>query len=196
MPSIRKFFRYAFSPALLFLAVLRKARKARQRQIPCVNVPDLNSVHETVVFDTSNGGSISLGTCVEVREGTVICSSGGNISIGSNAFIGPYCVLYGHGGLQIGADTLIAAHVVIIPANHRFEDRSATIASQGQTQLGIKIGNDCWIGAGAKILDGVTLGDGCIVGAGAVVCNSVPDMAIVAGVPARVLRHRDHAMKS
>lgn len=53
-----------------------------------------------------------------------------------------------------------------------------------------KIGNDVWIGARAVILSGVAIGDGAIVGAGAVVTKDVPAYAIVAGVPATVLRYR------
>ncbi len=52
------------------------------------------------------------------------------------------------------------------------------------------IGHDVWIGFGAIILPGVTLGNGVIIGAGAVVTQSVPDYQIVAGVPAKCLRHR------
>ncbi|TGD41494.1 antibiotic acetyltransferase [Pseudotabrizicola sediminis] len=52
------------------------------------------------------------------------------------------------------------------------------------------IGNDVWIGHGALILPGVTMGNGVIVGAGAVVAHDVPDYAVVAGNPARVLRLR------
>jgi acetyltransferase-like isoleucine patch superfamily enzyme len=53
-----------------------------------------------------------------------------------------------------------------------------------------KIGNDVWIGARAIILDGVSVGDGAIIGAGAVVTKDVPSYAVVAGVPAKVLRFR------
>ncbi|MFN4057758.1 MAG: CatB-related O-acetyltransferase [Roseinatronobacter sp.] len=52
------------------------------------------------------------------------------------------------------------------------------------------IGHDVWIGAQSTILRGVTLGHGCVVAAGAVVTRDVPPYAIVAGVPARVIRHR------
>jgi virginiamycin A acetyltransferase len=52
------------------------------------------------------------------------------------------------------------------------------------------IGHDCWIGHGALILPGARLGHGVIVGAGAVVTGDIPDYAIVAGNPARVLRLR------
>lgn len=54
----------------------------------------------------------------------------------------------------------------------------------------VKVGNDVWIGANAIVMDGVTLGDGAVIGAGAVVTKDVPPYAIVAGVPAKVLRFR------
>lgn len=52
------------------------------------------------------------------------------------------------------------------------------------------IGNDVWIGFGAIVISGVTIGDGAVIGAGAVVTRDVPAYAIVAGVPARVVKYR------
>ena len=57
--------------------------------------------------------------------------------------------------------------------------------------LPTKIGRDVWIGANAVILGGVTIGDGAVVAAGAVVTKDVEAGAIVAGVPARLLRKRE-----
>jgi len=54
----------------------------------------------------------------------------------------------------------------------------------------IKVGNDCWIGNGARILSAVTVGDGAVVGAMAVVAKDVPPFAIVVGNPARVIGYR------
>lgn len=54
----------------------------------------------------------------------------------------------------------------------------------------VTVGHDVWIGHGAIVLPGVTIGNGAVIAAGAVVSKDVPDYAIVAGVPAKVLRAR------
>jgi acetyltransferase-like isoleucine patch superfamily enzyme len=64
------------------------------------------------------------------------------------------------------------------------------IAQQGITRQGIVIGEDVWIGCGARILDGVQIGNGAVIGAGAVVTRSVPDYCIAVGVPAKVVGRR------
>lgn len=57
-------------------------------------------------------------------------------------------------------------------------------------KVSVVIGNDVWLGYGAKIIEGVTIGDGVIVAAGAVVTKDVPPYAIVGGVPAKVIKYR------
>lgn len=121
----------------------------------------------------------------------MILSYGGDIRIGDDCSFNPYCVIYGHGGLRIGNSVRIAAHTVIVPANHNFDDPHTPIRLQGLTTKGITIGNDVWIGAGVRIMDGVEIGNGCVVAAGSVVTKSVPNGAVVAGVPAKVIRVRN-----
>jgi acetyltransferase-like isoleucine patch superfamily enzyme len=55
----------------------------------------------------------------------------------------------------------------------------------------VRVGNNVWIGYGACILRGVTIGDNAIVGTSAVVTKDVPANAVVAGIPARVIRTRE-----
>jgi acetyltransferase-like isoleucine patch superfamily enzyme len=116
---------------------------------------------------------------------------GGHIVIAENVFIGPYTVIYGHGGVEIGKDSLIAMHCRILSSNHTVPDREHRIRSQADINLPTKIGEDVWLGAGVTVLGGVTIGDGCIVGAGAVVTKDLPPYSIAMGVPAKVVRMRE-----
>jgi len=117
---------------------------------------------------------------------------GGSIIIGDRCSINPHTVIYGHGkGTVIGNDVLIAAHCVIIPANHNFSDASRPINAQGVNSKGIIIHDNVWIGAGCTILDGVEIGAGAIVAAGCVVNRDVPENVIVGGVPCRIIKKRN-----
>ncbi|MEW6500657.1 MAG: tetratricopeptide repeat protein [Thermodesulfobacteriota bacterium] len=136
------------------------------------------------------GGEIRLRTGTTVGDYSQLKAMGGTIAIGENCSIQDFCQLYGHGGLTIGNDVRIAAQTIIIPSNHNFDRLDLPIRAQGDTCLGITIGDDVWIGAGCKILDGVTIGSGCVIGAGSVVNRSLPPYSVAVGVPARVIRTR------
>ncbi len=136
------------------------------------------------------GGRIRLGARNEIAPGAMLLTYGGDINLGDDCSVQIYSVLYGHGGLTLGHGVRVAAHCVIIPANHRFDDPLSPIHCQGITAQGIRIGNDVWIAAGVRVLDGVRIGSGAVVAAGAVVHREVPDMAIVGGVPATVIGRR------
>src|SRR5690606_34098570 len=97
---------------------------------------------------------------------------------------------YGHGGVIIGDDVLMAAGCMIIPANHRYSDTTKTINSQGLSSHGITIESDVWIGHGCSILDGTTIGRGSVIAAGSVVNKNIPPMSVAGGVPAKILKGR------
>lgn len=141
-----------------------------------------------------SNAELVIGDGCHLYQGAVLDTGrDGSIRLGRSNSVNPYTVLYGHGGLTTGSFVRIAAHTVIIPANHIFEATDKPIAKQGLTKLGIVIEDDVWIGSGVRVLDGVRIGTGAVVAAGSVVNRSVPSMAVVGGVPARVLKVREVA---
>ncbi|MDE7071099.1 MAG: sugar O-acetyltransferase [Clostridia bacterium] len=110
---------------------------------------------------------------------------GQNIKIGKNVFINSGCCFQDQGGIEIGDNTLIGQQVVMATVNHDVIPRMRA----NMYTAPIKIGNCVWIGAHATILPGVTIGDNSIIGAGAVVTKDVPNNAVVAGVPARIIKN-------
>lgn len=147
-------------------------------------------ISDAAVLQTNLGGSIVIGTGTEISHGAILMTYGGFIKMGENCSINPYVVLYGHGGLTIGDNVLIAAHTVVIPSNHIFKDPHVLIRFQDETKKGIVIEDDVWIGAGCQILDGIIIGKGAVVGAGSVVTKDVPPYVVVAGVPAKIIKNR------
>lgn len=100
--------------------------------------------------------------------------------------IGCYCsVAYGVTIVASGEHNYHA--VANYPFHARFDgDDTIDTFTKGP----VRIGSDVWVGAKATILSGVTVGDGAVIAAGAVVTKDVPPYAIVAGVPARVIKYR------
>jgi acetyltransferase-like isoleucine patch superfamily enzyme len=142
------------------------------------------------VLDREQGGVIEIGDQSVIHRGAMLLSYGGFIRLGKRCSVNPYSVLYGHGGLVVGDYVRIAAHCVIIPANHGVALDGGLIADQPLSQHGIRIGDDVWLGAGVRVLDGAQIGNGCVVAAGAVVRGTLEPYGIYAGVPARLIRHR------
>lgn len=133
---------------------------------------------------------ITIGPGCAVLQGALLHCYGGKISLGTNVTVNPYCVLYGHGGLTIGDNVLVATGCVMISANHNIDDAQTSIRSQGLRCEGIEIEDDVWLGARVVVLDGVTIGRGAVIGAGAVVTKDIPAGAVALGVPAKVVRYR------
>lgn len=106
-----------------------------------------------------------------------------NVRIGKRVIIMSGCLMMSAGGITIDDDAQIAANVQLISNNHDLQDRMIITCKP------VYIGRRAWIGAGAIILPGVTIGENSVVGAGSVVTHDVAPNTIVAGNPARVIRH-------
>lgn len=132
----------------------------------------------------------SLGRCGEnvVLRLPLHIEAPAKVTIGDDASLNPFTHIWGHGGVEIGNRTMIASHVAIISLTHDPDSpRMHTSLVAGP----VHIADDVWIGAHAVILPGVTIGRHAVVAAGAVVRNDVPAYAVVAGVPAIVVRAKD-----
>lgn len=113
-----------------------------------------------------------------------------NVIINNDVFIGRDTIIHAYDLITIGNHTVIAAGCKLISANHRFDDIETPINYQGHDCKPIQIGDDVWLGYGVVILPGVCLGTGCVVAAGAVVSKSFEPYSVIAGVPAKLIRHR------
>ena len=109
---------------------------------------------------------------------------GKNLTLGKDVFINIGCRFQDAGGITIGDGTLIGHGSTLTTLNHGVDpNRRADMVPAP-----IMIGRKVWLGASVTVVPGVTIGDGAIVGAGAVVTRDVPPNAIVAGVPAELIR--------
>ena len=120
---------------------------------------------------------------------TAIIRSPRTVRIGAGAAVGDFVHIWGGGGVEIGANSLIAAHTVIASQSHDvgavargllYRDTSAAAP--------VRIGKNVWIASAVVIGPGVDIGDNAIVGAGSVVLRDVDEGTVVAGNPAREIR--------
>jgi acetyltransferase-like isoleucine patch superfamily enzyme len=110
------------------------------------------------------------------------------IVIGDRCVIGAGSTLTAHESIVIGDDVWFGNQVFVSDASHGYQDPETPIGRQLGPHQAVEVGAGSWIGHGTIILPGARIGRQVVVGAGSVVCGTVPDHAVVAGVPARVVR--------
>jgi acetyltransferase-like isoleucine patch superfamily enzyme len=109
------------------------------------------------------------------------------VSFGNQVAIAAYVHIWGKGGVSIGSRVMIGTHTSISSLTH---DYTVDVMYSVMVEKPVRIEDDVWIGSNVVILPGIVVGRGAVVGAGAVVTRDVPAGAIVAGVPARVIKQR------
>lgn len=111
------------------------------------------------------------------------------IYIGQHTNINKKCVLDGRGGLRIGDNVDIAQEVNIWTEQHDYNSPSYKSVNKS-----VVVEDYVWISSRATILPGVSIGRGAVVACGAVVTKDVPPLAIVAGIPAKIIGQRKDVM--
>ena len=145
-----------------------------------------------LIFQRHQGGALKIGNNVAIfRYNILETGYGGSLSVEDQVSIHPKCQLNAYvSHIHIGAGTMLAPCCALYSYNHGLSwdqpIRRQALTSRG----GIHIGKEAWLGYGCIVLDGVSIGDGAVIGAGSVVNRDIPEYAIAAGSPARVVKHR------
>ncbi len=88
--------------------------------------------------------------------------------------------------IYVGDDTMFGPNVTLATAGHPIEP---SLRARGlQFNMPVRIGKNCWLGAGVIVMPGVTIGDNTVIGAGSVVTKDIPSGVVAVGNPCRVLR--------
>jgi acetyltransferase-like isoleucine patch superfamily enzyme len=153
------------------------------------------TVDDLVVLDAKGTGNrgIEVGRSVFLGRGTILSCKDGDITIGDHGNLGFHCEVFSGSSVTVGRHALFAAQAYLVGGGHEFEQPDVAVIDQPRSSKGIVLGDNVWLGTGAKVLDGVRVGSHAVVGANAVVNADLPEGAVAAGVPARVLRFREGA---
>lgn len=130
----------------------------------------------------------SIGNNVKIKPGVYI-EYPHNLTLGNNVSIQHNCFISAYEKIEIGNDVSIAHSVSILTSTHPINS-DGIIRELPLIGESVKIGNNVWIGMKASVLSGVTIGTGVVVGAHALVNKDVTDNSVVAGVPAKLIKHR------
>jgi len=135
--------------------------------------------------------AVHLGSRVFLGRSGVFQGTGA-ISIGAGTYVGNFFDFNCRGRIEVGENCMFGNFVTLVDNNHGTSP-SRDMKEQPFEVKPIVVKRNCWLGEKCTVLAGVTIGENAIVAAGSVVTRDVPANAVVAGVPARILRLRTAA---
>jgi acetyltransferase-like isoleucine patch superfamily enzyme len=144
-----------------------------------------------VQLEIGRGAALRIGRWAWIGHGSKIRVHEGEVSIGAKTVMGQECTISAYQHVEIGRECIVADRVMLIDFDHGVVEVERPIRLQGIYKRDIRVGHNVWIGYGACVLRGVSVGNNSILGTSAVVTQDVPENAIVAGIPARVIRMRE-----
>jgi acetyltransferase-like isoleucine patch superfamily enzyme len=143
-----------------------------------------------VQLEIGRDATLHVGRWAWIGHGCKIRVHEGEVEIGAKTVIGQECTISAFQHVSIGRECILADRVMLIDFDHGVTEVERPIRLQGIYKRDVRVGHNVWIGYGACVLRGITVGDNSIIGTSAVLTHDVPDNAVVAGVPARVIRMR------
>ena len=144
-----------------------------------------------VKLEIGRDARLYLGRWSWIGHGCKIRAHEGEVRIGAKTVLGQECTISAFQHISIGRECIVADRVMLIDFDHGVVETERPIREQGIYKRDVRVGHNVWVGYGACFLRGVTVGDNVVVGTYAVVNRDVPSNAVVAGVPAKVLRMRE-----
>jgi acetyltransferase-like isoleucine patch superfamily enzyme len=153
------------------------------------------SIGDNVIFEPGvlvfHPERISLGSNIYIGHQTILKAYfNSDMTIADDVWVGQQCFFHSAGGITIESGVGIGPGVRMLTSSHRTEGRGAILEAPLEFAP-IVVERDSDIGVGAILLPGAVVGRGAQIGAGAVVTGRIPDFAIAAGVPAKVVRFRE-----
>lgn len=157
-----------------------------------VKFEDYTEIHGLCKDGLVFGNNVTISRGVMIRPSSYYGNDlGMGLTMGDNSSFGPYCYVGCSGKICIGKNVMFGPRCSLFAENHVFSDTDIDIKSQGVSQKGICIEDDCWIGSNCIILDGVTIGKGSVIGAGTLVNKDVPPGSIIVDKRNRIDRVRE-----
>jgi acetyltransferase-like isoleucine patch superfamily enzyme len=143
-----------------------------------------------VKLEIGKDAVVRLGRWSWIGHGSKIRAHEGEVQIGAKTVLGQECTISCFQHISLGRECIVADRVMLIDFDHGVVEVERPIREQGIYKRDVRLGHNVWVGYGACFLRGITVGDNAVVGTYAVVNRDVPANAVVAGVPARVVRMR------
>jgi acetyltransferase-like isoleucine patch superfamily enzyme len=173
-----------------YLRLLLRLARLKLRFGRRLQVDGIAFVGPGVTLEIGKGATLRLGRWCWIGHGSKIRVHEGEVVIGAKTVMGQECTISAFQHVSVGRECILADRVMLIDFDHGVVEVERPIRVQGIYKRDVRVGNNVWVGYGACFLRGTTVGDNCVIGTSSVITKDVPDNAVVAGVPARVLRMR------
>jgi acetyltransferase-like isoleucine patch superfamily enzyme len=177
--------RPAYARLLARLALLKLRYRGR------LQTDGLCFICPQVKLEIGPHATLRIGRWAWIGHGSKIRVHEGEVSIGAKTVMGQECTISAYQHVSIGRECIIADRVMLIDFDHGITEVERPIRLQGIYKRDVRVAHNVWIGYGACILRGVSVGENSVIGTSAVLTRDAPANAVLAGVPARVIRMRE-----